>query len=105
MTTLNEKVQVYSKAQTRNADGSLDNTRTLITTEYMEVRAMSGSERSRNEGREDYANYRFTCHRRTDINENHILRWNSTDFNITFIADNGPRAKYMYIDAERGGAM
>jgi head-tail adaptor len=103
--TLNEIVRFYNKADVRAADGSLSPTRTLLAKAYAKVRPMSGSERSRSDGREDFANYRFFVHQRSDIGEADVIVWNSIDYNISFIADNGPKEPYMYIDAERGGAM
>ena len=102
---LNEIVTIYRKRQTRAADGSLDQTRDKVCKIYAMVRPMSGSERNIGRGREDFADYRFHIHRRSDIRESDILVWNSMDFNIHFIGDAGPKDPYMYIDAQRGGAQ
>jgi len=103
--TLNECVSLYSKTQTRAANGGLTTTRTLIANEYAKVRPMSGDERSRSDQTEAYADYRFYIHQRSDLSAANVIVWNSVDYNIKFIADNGPAESYMYIDAERGGAM
>lgn len=103
--TLNELVGFYSKAGTVDDYGTVSSARTLIAKAYAMVRPLSGSERNRTDQREDYANYRFYVLHRVDITESDILVWNGDDYNISFIADNGPKERYMYIDAERGGAM
>lgn len=103
--TPNEPITFYSKADTQDEYGTLSQTRTKVCDALARVRPLSGSERNRGDQREDFANYRFTIHWRSDLSEAHILVWRGTDYQITFIADNGPRERYMYIDAERGGAM
>lgn len=103
--TLNEIIYLYSLAQVQDAVGTLTTTRTLIAKAYAKVRPMSGSERNRSDQTEEYADYRFYIHYRSDIDAADLIVWNSTDFNIKFIADNGPKEPYLYIDAERGGAM
>jgi len=102
---LNESISLYSKTQSRAANGTLTTTRTLVATVYAKTRPMSGNERSRSDQSEGYADYRFYIHQRSDLSEANIIVWNSTDYNIKFIADNGPKEPYMYIDAERGGAQ
>jgi len=103
--TLNEFIGIYSKSQTADSYGTLSNTRTLIAEVYAKTRPMSGNERNRSDQTEGYADYRFYIHQRSDLAEANIIVWNSVDYNIKFIADNGPLEPYMYIDAERGGAM
>jgi len=103
--TLNELVTFYNKSQVKNEYGTLVTTRVKITDAWAKVRPMSGSERNRSDQTEEFANYRFNIHYRSDIGEANILVWNNTDYDIKFIADNGPREAYMYIDTERGGAM
>lgn len=102
---LNEKVTIYRKRDTRAADGSLSQTRDEVCAIFCAVKVMSGSERSQSNTREAYGTYRFTTHRRSDIQEKDIAVWNSTDFNIHFIGDQGSKFPYYYFDAERGGAM
>lgn len=102
---LNEQIKLYSKANTANAYGTLSQTRTLVATVNAKVRPMSGAERSRTDQTEEYADYRFTVQQRSDLSEAHILVWRGKDYDIKFIADNGPFERYMYIDAQRGGAM
>ena len=41
-------------------------------------------------------------HYRGDLSAANVIVWNGVDYNIKFIADNGPKEVYMYIDAERG---
>lgn len=103
--TLNEVITVYRKANTRNASGTLDNTRTKVCKCYARVRPLSGSERNMADQSEDYANYRFHILQRSDIQGGDIIVWRDTDYNIKYVADNGPRDRYLYMDAERGGAM
>ncbi|RLB67678.1 MAG: hypothetical protein DRH08_03000 [Deltaproteobacteria bacterium] len=103
--TLNELVTFYSMGETQDSSGTLSNTRTQIAQVYAKVRPMSGGERNRSDQTEAHADYRFYVHYRSDLAEANIIVWNSTDFNIKFIADNGPKEAYLYIDAERGGAM
>lgn len=103
--TLNELIAVYRKGTTPDDMGTIDDSRTLVAEMYAKVRPMSGSERNKGEQPEDYANYRFTIHQRSDLIPADVIVWNGTDYNIKFIADNGPKEPFMYIDAERGGAM
>jgi len=102
---LNESISIYRKSQTRAANGTLQTTRVLIATVYAKTRPMSGNERNRSDQTEDYADYRFYIHQRSDLAAANIIVWNSVDYNIKFIADNGAKEPYMYIDAERGGAQ
>lgn len=103
--TLNELVSIYRKTQAKDEYGTLVTTRALITQAYAKVRPMSGNERNAADQTEAYANYRFYLHYRSGLTEANLIVWNSTDYNIKFIADNGPKEVYLYIDAERGGAM
>lgn len=103
--TLNEQVKFYSKATTADAYGTLANTRTLVATVYAKVRPMSGAERSRTDQTEEYADFRFTVLQRDDLSEAHVLVWRGVDFDIKYIGNAGPLDRYMYIDAQRGGAM
>ena len=103
--TLNELISLYTKSQTQNEYGTLVTTRVLIAQAYAKVRPLSGNERNAGDQTEDYANYRFHIHYRSDISPANLIVWNGVDYNIKFIADNGPKEAYLYIDAERGGAM
>jgi SPP1 family predicted phage head-tail adaptor len=103
--TLNEIISLYSHTQTKDAYGTLVTTRTLIAEVYAKVRPMSGNERNRSDQTESFADYRFYIHYRDDVTAADLIVWNSTDYNIKFIADNGPKEAYLYIDAQRGGAM
>jgi head-tail adaptor len=103
--TLNEFIEIYRKANTRDAEGTLDQTRTKVCDAYAMIRPLSGAERNASDQMEAYANYRFHILQRDDIQDDDIIVWNSTDYNIRFQANNGPRDRYMYLDAERGGAM
>ena len=104
--TLNELVSFYTLSpQTPNQYGTLSSTRTLIAQAYAKVRPLSGRERSQSDQTEAAANYRFHIHHRSDITGATILVWNGVDYNIRFVADNGPKEAYMYIDAERGVAV
>ncbi len=103
--TLNEIIHVYRKVQTQDEYGTLSTTRTLVKKLYAMVRPLSGLERNRSDQTEAAANYRFWIHQRSDLIEDDIIVWNSTDYNIRFIADNGPKEAYMYIDAQRGVAV
>ena len=77
----------------------------LISQAYAKVRPLSGSERNRSDQTEEAANYRFYIHQRSDVTGADVLVWNGTDYNIRFIADNGPKEPYMYLDAQRGVAV
>jgi len=101
--TLNERIKVWRKADTRNADGTVSKTRTLVTSEFVFVRPMSGSERLGSDQTEAYATHRFFMQNNTDILGSDIIVWNSTDYNIKFISSPSEQERYMYIDAERGG--
>lgn len=103
--TLNELVSFYRLSQTQNEYGTLVTTRVLIAQAYAKVRPMSGSERNRSDQTEAFADYRFYIHYRSDIGAANLIVWNGTDYNIKFIADNGPKEAYLYVDAERGGAF
>lgn len=102
---LNESISLYSKTQSRADNGTLTTTRTLVATVYAKTRPMSGKERNQSDQTEAAADYRFYIHQRSDFTEANILVWNSVDYNIVFIADNGAKEPYMYIDAKRGVAQ
>lgn len=103
--TLNEQVELYRLTQTQDAAGTLVTTRTLIDKAMIKIRPLSGSERDRSQQNEAFANYRFVMHYRSDLQENDVIVWNSTDYNIKIIYDMGPKEFYLRVDAERGGAM
>jgi SPP1 family predicted phage head-tail adaptor len=103
--TPNELISFYSLAQSRDAYGTISAARTKIADAYARVRPLSGAERNAADQTEAYADYRFKIHYRGDLSAANVIVWNGVDYNIKFIADNGPKEVYMYIDAERGGAM
>jgi len=102
---LNEHITYYRKTQVKDEYGTLTTTRTLIAKAKAKVRPLSGIERDRSDQTEASANYRFNVHQRSDLLHDDIIVWMGTDYNIRFIADNGPKERYMYIDAERGVAI
>lgn len=102
--TLNEYIGIYSQAETADAYGTLSGTRTLIANCYAQVKPMSGSERNRQDSREAYADYRFWIHNRSDLGEADVIVWDGVDYNIRFIG-RLPKDVYIYIDAQKGGAM
>lgn len=101
--TLNEYIAIYSKGTTADEYGAIAGTRTLITYAYAKVRPLSGAERERAQVREGMANYRFHIHQRSDLTEADVIVWDGVDYDIAFIANNGPKEPFMYIDASRGG--
>ena len=103
--TLNELISFYRLSQTKDEYGTLVTTRVLVAQAYASVRPMSGSERNRSDQTEAFADYRFYVHYRAGLSAANLIVWNGTDYNIKFIADNGPKEVYLYIDAERGGAF
>lgn len=103
--TLTEFISFYRKSQTRAANGTLETTRVKIADAYAKTRPKSGAERSQSDQTEASADYRFFVHQRSDLTEADIIVWNGVDYNIAFIADNGPKEPYMYIDAKRGVAQ
>lgn len=103
--TLNESISLYRKSQVQAANGTLTTTRVKIADEYAKTYPRQGGERNRSDQTEGHAMYRFWIHQRSDLAEANIIVWNSVDYNIKFIADNGPLEPYMYIDAERGTAQ
>lgn len=102
--TLNEVISLYTLNQVKDDYGTLTTTREKLADVYANVRAMSGTERYRSQQTESQANYRFWVHHRTDITEAKVLVWNGEDYNIRFIADNGPKEPYMFIEAQKGVA-
>jgi len=103
--TLNEIIYVYRKVQVKDEYGTLTTTQDLFKKVYAKVRPLSGMERNRSDQTEAAANYRFWIHQRSDLLPDDIIQWNSVQYNIRFIADNGPKEAYMYIDAQRGVAV
>lgn len=103
--TLNERISFYTLTQVQDEYGTLATTRTLIADAYAKVRPMSGAERNASDQTEEYADYRFFIHYRGDIDAADVIVWSGIDYNIKYRADAGPKETYMYIDAERGGAM
>jgi len=102
--TLNELITVYTKAVDQDAYGTISGTRTKLADMYAMVRPLSGNERNASDQTEGFANYRFHILRRGDLAEAKIIVWNGVDYNIKFIAD-VPKSRYMFIEAERGGAQ
>lgn len=103
--TLNEVISIYRKGTTKDEYGTITALRTKVADVYAKVRPMSGGERNKTDQREDFADYRFHIHHRSDLVGSDIIVWNGADYDIRFVADNGPKEAYMYIDAQRGGAM
>ncbi len=103
--TLNESIAIYRKSQTQAANGTLTTTRVLVANEYAKTYPRGGAEKNQGDQTEGRAIYRFWIHQRSDLTEANVIVWNSVDYNIRLIADNGPLEPYMYIDAERGVAQ
>lgn len=102
--TLNELITFYTLTQAQDEYGTLVTTRTELRKAYAKVHPLSGTERYRSMQTEAQSNYRFWVHYYSDVTSATIIVWRGVDFNIRFIADNGPKEAYMYIDAERGVA-
>lgn len=102
--TLNEVISLYTLTQVKDAYGKFATTRTLLAQAYAAVQVMSGAERNISLQTTPTANYRFYVHYSSDITPAKLLVWNGVDYNIRFIADNGPKEVYMMIEAEKGVA-
>jgi len=102
---LNYKISIERKVQVQAADGSLTTTRTVVATTYAGVKPKRGSERSQSNQTESPADYEFHLRRNGSIQADDVIIWNGSEWNIRFISDDGPRALYMMIEAERGVAV
>lgn len=103
--TLDQIVSLKRKGQTQDARGALVTTLTLIDRAYAKVRPLRGVERDQGTQVEAPANYRFHIHYRSDLLEDDVIEWQGRDYNIRFIADEGPGSIYLMIEAERGVAV
>ena len=95
--------------ETRAADGMGGGTISLdiLVGAYAKVRAKKGNEREIANQLEAPAGYVFTIRNRSDITirENDRIDWDGIQYNIKFIANEGKRALFLDINADRGVAQ
>jgi SPP1 family predicted phage head-tail adaptor len=103
--TLDQLITISRKAQTQQADGSLQTTLTKLADAYAAAYPMKGDERRASMQTEERADYRFHIHYRADLRADDVITWNGQQFNIRFIADKGPGSVYLMIEAEKGVAI
>ena len=103
--TLDQIITIKRKEQTQNARGALVTNKAELAKAYARVRAIRGSERDQGTQVEAPANYRFHIHYRSDLLEDDVIEWQGSEYNIRFIADQGPGSIYLMIEAERGVAV
>lgn len=101
---LDQQIAIQQESRTADAYGGAVLAWTTLATVWAAVRPLAGRERAELAAVEAPASYRFTIRRRGDITDTMRIAWNGQTFNIRFIADPGPRALYMAIEAERGVA-
>ncbi len=102
---LDQRIRI--EAQTTAADGYGGTTLawSLVAEVWAMVRPVSGRERVAAAEIEAPAMYRFTIRRLSGLGEALRVVWNGQAYNVRFIADLGPRAMYVTLDAERGVAL
>lgn len=103
--TLDQIITIKRKEQTQNERGALVTTLTQVAQAYAKVRPLRGVERDQGTQVEAPANYRFHIHYRSDLLDDDVIEWQGREYNIRFIADEGPGAIYLMIEAERGVAV
>ena len=98
---LSERVTIQRKTRTRDAMGGYAETWTDVTTVWALVRPMSGNERALAAQQQASVNYKVVIRYRAVSTQQRLL-WRGSPLNIRFIADRGPRAQYLEIEAEMG---
>lgn len=104
---LDERITVQRETLVGDGMGGSEVTTTVLGTFYANVQAMSGRERDMANQTESPRNYRFKVRRSASsaaIREDDKIVWRNKTMNIRFIADQGPRHRYMEIEAESGVA-
>lgn len=99
---LRERVTIQTKTRTRDAMGGYVESWTDTATLWALVRPMSGGERAQAGQQQSAADYKVVIRYRSGITPQQRLVWRGTPLNIRFIADRGPRALYLEIEAEKG---
>lgn len=99
---LRERVTLQTKTRTRDAMGGYAETWADTATVWALVRPMSGRERAQAGQQQAAANYLVVMRYRSDVLAGQRLLWRDTPLNIRFIADRGPRAEFLELEAELG---
>ena len=103
--TLDQRITIQQETRTADSYGGAVSTWSTLAIVWAAVKPLSARRANDNAAPEEPATYRFTLRRRADVADTMRISWNSQTFNIRFVADPGPRALYMTIDAERGIAQ
>jgi len=105
---LDQRVVFQAKTRTPDGGGGFVDTWSNIgaTPEvWAKVWPVSGRERVEGQQIESPTMYRFRIRNRSDLTTAMRVVWRGRAHNIRFIADPGPRALYLDIDAEAGVAI
>lgn len=102
---LDQRVRIETQVATADGYGGTSLAWSLVAEVWAMVRPVSGRERVAAAAIEAPAMYRFTLRRRTGLTEALRVVWNGQAYNVRFIADAGPRAAYVTLDADRGVAI
>lgn len=103
--TLDQQITIQQETRVADSYGGAASTWGTLATVWANVRPLSARRATDNAALEEPATYRFTVRRRADVTDTMRISWNSQTYNIRFVADPGPRALYMTLDAERGIAQ
>lgn len=99
---LDQRVTLQRRARVADGQGGYTETWVALRTVWASVRALSGREREYAAAAQAPATYRVTIRRYAELTAADRVVWQGEALNIRFVADNGPRERYLHLDCERG---
>ena len=102
---LNERVTFKREVRADDGMGGSVSAWQTIATVWALVRPLSGREGLASAQVEASANYLIVVRAPLDVREKDIAEWRGEAFNIRFVRRRSPRALYLELEAERGGAV
>lgn len=96
-----EKIDILRETLTSDGMGGSDVTTATVYSVRAHVRPMSGNEVTNWDQVSAPHMYLIVIRRLSDITEKDRISWRGNEYNIRSISDNGPRALYIELQAER----
>ncbi|MGE4340357.1 MAG: phage head closure protein [Pigmentiphaga sp.] len=101
---LNQRVTLRKEVKSDDGMGGNTSSWQDIATVWAKVRPMTGNEREHSDRLNAAANYLILIRDRSDVDENCVVTWKGTTFNIRF-AKVDPRSRFLALECEKGVAV
>ena len=102
---LDQRIRLLSKAETPDGVGGVTTGESIYATVWAIVRPLRGQERKESDRVEASGQFLVVIRNRDDVNEGHIVRWDSRDLNVRFVRNRGARELYLELECEAGVAV